>query len=201
MCIQPDFEARPPFGGPAAGDASLQVVIELLRDQTLFEQGLVSPHLLPQRGLTQKSDFKSRHIIGVLSAKGVQGIAHVFASMLDDFTGDLDQPLVKYPSQTRAVEADKPVDQKARHQQEFDAVGEPIRKKALDSEIPIDKIGDTEQGRKGNRLFCRALVPEPAFGARSLDESIRVAQQDLDGWRRGDLVGAGFENQHTLLVT
>src|SRR4029077_2307010 len=47
MRIQTDLEARPPFGRTAAGGASLQVVIQLLRDQSFFEQGLVPAHFLP----------------------------------------------------------------------------------------------------------------------------------------------------------
>jgi hypothetical protein len=47
MRVQTDLKAWPPFGSTTAGAASLQVVIELLRDQSFFEQGLVPAHLLP----------------------------------------------------------------------------------------------------------------------------------------------------------
>ena len=75
MRVQTDLETRPPFGGTAAGDASLQIVVELLRDQSLFEQGLISPHLSPQRRLAKKPVFQCRYVIGILSTQRVEGIA------------------------------------------------------------------------------------------------------------------------------
>src|SRR5258708_27551777 len=95
MRVQTHIETRPPFGSTAGGDASLQIVIELLRDQSFFEQGLVPAHLLPQGRLAKEPVFESRYIVRVLPTKRIQGIAHFFATMLDDFPGDLDQARLK----------------------------------------------------------------------------------------------------------
>ena len=89
MRVQTDLKAWPPFGSTTAGAASLQFVIELLRDQSFFEQGLVPAHLLPSRRLAKEPVLESRYVVGVLPTKGVQGIAHVFPTLPDDLLGDL----------------------------------------------------------------------------------------------------------------
>src|SRR5215472_3043800 len=96
----------------------------------------------------QKSDFKRCHVIGVLSAKGVQGIADLFPTIVDDFSGDLDQPRVEDLAQALIVKADKLVDQQARYQEILDAVGETIGEKALNPEVAIQNICETEPSRK-----------------------------------------------------
>ena len=96
MRIQADFEARPMLGGAGTRHTSLQVVIELLRDQPFFEQRLIPSHLLPKRRLSKKSDLESGHIVGVLTTKRVQGITHFFAAVRDDFAGDPGKALLEH---------------------------------------------------------------------------------------------------------
>src|SRR5215469_10438934 len=165
MRIQTNLKAGSAFGRAAAGNASPQVVVELLRNQPLFEQGLIPAHLLPQRGLPQKSLFKCRDIIGVLSVQRVQRIAHVLPAMLDDFPGDFRQTLLENRVQTLLVEAHQPLDEQPRYQQELDPVGQPVSKKPLDSEIPVKEIGGTESRRKRERSCRSSRIAEPALGA------------------------------------
>ena len=46
--------------------------------------------------------------------------------MLDNFSDDLSQTLLENRAQTPVVEADQPLDQQPRHQEQFDTVSQPI---------------------------------------------------------------------------
>jgi len=111
MGIQSDVETRAWFDGAGTGDATLQVVIELLRDQPFLEQRLVSLRLLPQGRLTQETDFKGRHVVGVLATERIQSIARRFPATRYDLTCQLGNALAKHWDKPPAVEAPEPVDQ------------------------------------------------------------------------------------------
>src|ERR1700730_6678400 len=110
MRVQSDVEARRWFGGARAGNATLQIVVELLGDQPFLEQRLISHHLLPQGRLTEKTDFQGRHIIGILAPQRVEGVAYPFPSPLDNLARDLGDALAKDRAQPAVVEAGEPVD-------------------------------------------------------------------------------------------
>ena len=156
-CVSKPISKRGRGSARLPGYSPLQIVVELLRDQSFFEQGLIPAHLLPQRRLAQEPFFQSRHVVGVLPTKRIQGVAHFFAAMLDDFAGDLGQTLSENGAQTLGVEADQPLDQQARHQQQFDPISQPIGKEPLNSEMPVKEIGDAECRRKRRAPASAAL--------------------------------------------
>src|SRR6516164_2324624 len=111
MGIQSDVETRARFGGAGTGDATFQIVVELLRDQPFLEQRLVSLRLLPQGRLPQETDFKGRYVVRVLATERIQSIARRLPTTRDDLTCQLGDPLAKHWDKAAAVEAQEPVDQ------------------------------------------------------------------------------------------
>ena len=66
--IEPEIETRPGFRRLRVGDAVLEIVIDLGRDQPFIVQVVVASHLAPHRRLPQEPGFERRSIFRILPA-------------------------------------------------------------------------------------------------------------------------------------
>ena len=111
MRIQSDVKVWAWFGGARAGDPTLKIIVELMRDEPLLVQRPVPLYLLPKGRLAEKSDLQGRHLIGVLATYSIERIGYPVPTPLDDLARQLRDALAKHWDEAPAIEAEKPIHQ------------------------------------------------------------------------------------------
>ena len=89
---------------------------------------------------------------------------------------DIDNALAKNRAQPLIIEADEPVEEKPRHQQQFNAVRQSIGEQSSNAEMPVEEISDAECYRKRQSGVAGSLISEAAFGSRAVEKRVRVVQ-------------------------
>src|SRR5215469_1464607 len=169
MCIQSHVKAWAWFSGARTGDSAQQIIVKLVRDQSFLVQRAVSLHFLAQGRLTEKSNLQSCYVVGVLATQCIESIVYPFATMFDDFAGQLGDALAKHRDKALAIKTQEPVDQKPHDQQQFDSISQAIGKKSHDYEMSVQEIGDAERDREGECRLGGSAISITAFGPGALD--------------------------------
>ena len=95
-CVSSPISKRGRCSAPARAEhAPLQIVVNLVRDQPLVEQALVSRQFLAQRRLAEKPRLELRRIIGVLPSQRIERAGDRVAPLADDLAGDVGDALAE----------------------------------------------------------------------------------------------------------
>jgi hypothetical protein len=154
--VQTHVKARARFGGAHSGNTALQILKKLRRDQPFLKQSLVSPGFLAYGRSAQKSDLESRDMVGVLPLQGVKRATQFSTPAFNDLAGELGNALAKNRPQQLAVESQKPVGEQSRHQQQFNAICQPVGEQSSNAEMPVKGIA-TRNATGNDRIASAAL--------------------------------------------
>src|SRR5262249_38150730 len=157
---------------------TLEIIVELVRDQAFIEQRLVSAHLPAQRRLAKRPDLESRKEVGILPAQRVESDAGALVAETDHLTGDLRQAFAKEGADPALVERQQSVHQPSRDKQQLDPLGEACGKRTDNAKMAVKEIRHAKQRRKGQCLRGRPAIPRSAFITSTLRQRVGVLQQD-----------------------
>src|ERR1700733_1024855 len=198
--IQPNIEARALLGTTSPEYVSLQIIVNLVRNQPLLEEALVSCHFMPQRRLAQKPRFDLCRIIGILPAQGVESSCDRVAPIVEDGADCARNGFSEDRANLLFIERAQPLDYKTHDQQDFDAIGKSTGQGPNDPEPTIEKVGDAETHRKGQSGLAGPAVAFASLAPRSFPDGVGDVEHHLHRSRRRDPVAQHFEDKDALLI-